>query len=682
MPDSSRTSPAVGIDLGTTNSVVAHLDAFGRPESLRNAEGDLTTPSVVFFDKGGAIVGKEAVLAAEYEPSRIARHAKRDMGENAYQKQIRGESLPPEVVQAIVLRKLKADAESHLGEFSQAVITVPAYFNEPRRKATQDSARLAGIELLDIINEPTAAAIMYGIQQGFLNDQGESAKQETILVYDLGGGTFDATLMEIDGRSYQCIGTHGEVQLGGIDWDRRLVDRLAEEFQNEHKVDPRGDECSYEILLHQAVEAKHALSIRPETTVNLNINGLRSRITINRETFDSITRDLLDRTLASVARLLEMTKKSWNDLTQLVLVGGSTRMPMVHERLERESGLTVDRSLSPDEAVAHGAALYAGLLLGSEESERRKISVENVNSHDLGILVTYPDSKDPDQKHRRILIPRNTPLPASQTEPCQTAKFDQRSVLVEVVEGGDDLGRGATKIAKCVVTKLPPELPAGIPVNVVFNYQGNGRLTVEAIVPTTNRKAVLEIERAAGLSEERIAKWKARIEEGMTDRSVEAGIIVETDDRARAEGSSTPPPARLSASPPPLPSATSDPAPRPATASTPAARQSAPKPLGSPKPLGVPKKPGAPRRLGEPATPAPKQLGVPQPVPKPLGQPLAGGSSGPKPLGQPVTAPKPLGQPQPGPSVEPDATTPPLKKEAATKGSWKDRAKRVSAGDE
>jgi len=399
------------------------------------------------------------------------------------------------------------------------VITVPAYFNEPRRKATQDAARLAGIELLDIINEPTAAAITYGIQQGFLNAEGESLKQETVLVYDLGGGTFDCTLMEIDGQNYNCVGTLGEMQLGGIDWDDRIVDHLADEWQKVHGNDPRQDECAREVLLHAAIEAKHSLSTRPQAAVPLSIGGKRSRIVLTRQTFESSTKELLDRTLTSVNSLLSMTKRSWQDLTQLVLVGGSTRMPMVPAMLARESGLPIDSSLSPDEAVAHGAALYAAMLLDPLQGDggSRRIVVQNVNSHDLGVMVSDAASG---ARGRQVLIPRNSPLPTSRTVCNQTARFDQRSVRIEVVEGSEETAEGVAKIGKVVVRDLPAELPAGTPVEVTFNYERNGRLQVEARMPTLGRQATLEIDRASSLSEEQVAYWDGRIAAGMPDSSV------------------------------------------------------------------------------------------------------------------------------------------------------------------
>ncbi|MBI2479338.1 MAG: Hsp70 family protein, partial [Planctomycetia bacterium] len=257
---SKPSESAVGIDLGTTFSVVAHLDRDSKPITLANDEGELTTPSVVFFDKGGAIVGREAIKAAEFEPWRVARFAKRDMGDGFYHKPILGHQLPPEVIQALILKKVKHDAELRIGAIAKAVITVPAYFNEPRRKATQDAGRLAGLDVLDIINEPTAAAIAYGVQQGFLSTSGEAHERERILVYDLGGGTFDVTLMEIDGRRFNAIATAGDVRLGGIDWDQCIAELVNQQFQAEHGLNLQDDAAARESLLDESSRVKHTLT--------------------------------------------------------------------------------------------------------------------------------------------------------------------------------------------------------------------------------------------------------------------------------------------------------------------------------------------------------------------------------------------------------------------------------------
>ena len=519
---------AVGIDLGTTFSAVAFLDDDGRPVTVRNAEGDLITPSVVFLDKSGCIVGKEAVNAAEFEPQRVARFMKRDMGESVFSKTLRGEQLPPEVLQAVVLRKLRMDAELQLGPIKRAVITVPAFFNEPCRKATMDAGRLAGIEVLDIINEPTAAAICYGIQQGFINREGAAAQREVVLIYDLGGGTFDVTLMEINGTKYRALATGGDVYLGGADWDQRLMDYLAEEFQKQCGSDPRQDPASAEALLHRAIETKHALSAREEMSVFVSMNGQRARISVTRAKFEELTADLLDRTLLTVRKMIRdaETALARNEtgnapidlnVTRLLLVGGSTRMPAVIRMLEKECELVPDRSLSPDEAVAHGAAVYAGLLLKQGAVRLKGISLTNVSSHDLGVLGVEKETGRP---RRSRMIRANTPLPIAVTKTFPLSRHGQSSVRIDVIEGGDDTGNNSTAIGRCTVQGLPTGLPAQTPVAVTFKYARNGRLTVKANLPTIGRDANLVIDRAAGLNEADFDRWQLRLNEGLTDASV------------------------------------------------------------------------------------------------------------------------------------------------------------------
>ncbi|MFT7642369.1 MAG: molecular chaperone DnaK [Pirellulaceae bacterium] len=505
--------PIIGIDLGTTFSVIGTLDVDGKPQTILNLEGDLTTPSAVYFHPDEIVVGKEAVKVAPFEPGLIARFVKRDVGKTTYSKSIKGIRLPPEVIQALILSKLRDDAKHKVGDFSKCVITVPAFFNEPRRKATMDAGRIAGLEVLDIINEPTAAAIAYGVQQGFLAASGEAASQELVLVYDLGGGTFDVTLMEIEGLRYTALSTAGDVHLGGIDFDRRLVDHLAEQFQTEHNLDPREDERGLQSLIQEAEDAKRSLTSRGEVMVHLAHGGHRSRVKVTREQFDSLTSDLLQRTVFTANKVLREGKRTWSDVTRILLVGGSTRMPMVQEAIEKESGITVDRSLSPDEAVAHGAAIYAGFLAEGSSDKRPEFVVDNVNSHDLGVLAF---ERKTGMQRRQTLIPRNTKLPATGKGGFVTRHDNQTNVVVNVVEGGDASGKNATHIGKCTVSGLPDGLPAKSKVVVRFQYASNGRLEISASVPEINCEATMTIERAAGLSDEEIASWKEKLETGLS----------------------------------------------------------------------------------------------------------------------------------------------------------------------
>ncbi|MEM9942384.1 MAG: Hsp70 family protein [Planctomycetota bacterium] len=501
----------VGIDLGTTFSVVAHLDRDQKPTTIPNDEGDLSTPSVIFFDSSGTVVGNEAINAAEFEPARSARYAKRDVGSEIFHKKILGHTFPPEVLQAIVLRKLKDDAELKIGKFSKAVITVPAYFNEPRRKATQDAGTLAGIEVLDIINEPTAAAIAFGVKEGFIDQEGVAEKNERVLVYDLGGGTFDVTLMDISGSEFNTIATAGDVHLGGIDWDLRILDFLADQFQEQHGNDPREDASATLKLRQLATRAKKTLTARDTAQVRFAFENQRSNLEVSRVEFEEITEDLVERTKLTVNRLLREASIKWNDVSRLLLVGGSTRMPMIHTMLEKESGLSVDRSLSPDEAVAHGAAVYADILMRRGRGDDT-FKVSNVNSHDLGVLGLDPKTK---KAVRQIMIPRNSKIPVIKSRKFVTSKDSQKEVVVTVVEGGTDRGVGATKIGKCRVTELPEGLVKGSPVNVTFKYSSDGRLTVNADLPTADVRARTIIERASGMTRQEVAEWKTRLADGI-----------------------------------------------------------------------------------------------------------------------------------------------------------------------
>lgn len=509
---------AIGIDLGTTFSVVAYLDSTGRPCTIPNSEGDLITPSVVLLEGNSAVVGKEAVKASGMEPELIADFAKRDMGSKFYSKKVGGEQYPPEVIQSLILEKLKRDAELKVGPIDKAVVTVPAFFNEPRRKATQDAAQLAGLKILDIINEPTAAAIAFGYQVGFLDAKGQTRKKETILVYDLGGGTFDVTLMEIEGADFTAIATGGDVFLGGIDWDRRLADYIADKFRDKHHgFDPRQDPAGIQRLLKEAEDAKRTLSARDQVTVTFEHVGQGIRLPITRAEFEEMTQDLLERTRFTIRSVLKEARLQWTDLTRLLLVGGSSRMPMVQRMLEEESGMKVDRSLSPDEAVAHGAALYAGLLLAqqgggnSPSASKPAMRVRNVSSHDLGVLSKDPATGRP---LNSVIIPRNTVLPVTKGKRYKTAKLGQKNIVINVIEGGDSAGRNSTPIGRCTIKDLPADLPAGTVVEVFFTYGENGRLKVEGRLPELKRKAILSIERASGLNDENLGAWDRKMKAG------------------------------------------------------------------------------------------------------------------------------------------------------------------------
>ncbi len=506
-------TPIVGIDLGTTFSVVARLDEQGQPVTLVNAEGDRMTPSVVLFDGQDVVVGKEALKAISTEADRVAECSKRDMGSRVFHKVFQGKQYPPEVIEAWILNKLRRDTQQQIGPFRQVVITVPAYFDEVRRKATQDAGYMAGFEVLDIINEPTAAAVAFGLQQGILNPQGPPAsghadQPRRILVYDLGGGTFDVTVMEIRGTQFNALATDGDVQLGGYDWDQRLVDLVAEEFIREHYVDPREDPGTAGKLWRECEDAKRTLSARSKASVACDYRGFSSRVEVTRKQFEEATHDLLDRTRFTTQQTLKAAKLDWADIDRVLMVGGSTRMPMVHHMLRNLSGREPDASVAADEAVAHGAALRAGLLLDEQQGKPSSFSIHNVNSHSLGVV-----GRDRQTGRRRngILIARNTSLPAANKRTFRTQKADQRSILVQIVEGESPSADDCTQIGRCSVRDLPPGLPAQSPVDVMFQYQPNGRLKVRVTVPDTDRQVETEIVRENSLSKEHLDGWRRYI---------------------------------------------------------------------------------------------------------------------------------------------------------------------------
>ncbi|NLE36912.1 MAG: Hsp70 family protein [Pirellulaceae bacterium] len=501
----------VGIDLGTTNSAVAWVDATGRTAMVRNADGELLTPSVVLFEDSLVIVGKEARRLAIVEPDRVAEWVKRDMGHEVYSRPIRDAYLPPEVIQACILRRLKADLTDALGPDVGVVITVPAYFDEPRRKATADAASMAGIDVRDIVNEPTAAALAFGESIGYLSGGGDVAAEMTVLVYDLGGGTFDVTLLRLAPGNVQCLATDGDVMLGGHDWDMRLFHHLARAFQRERGTDPSRDPVSAGRLLEQAVELKHTLSARTRATAVVRHGDKSFEAAVTRDEFKELTADLLERTLQTSRETLAAAQMTWSDVDRLLLVGGATRMPMVVEAVEKLTGLAPDRSVNPDEAVARGAALYARYVLagGTRDSEQaaREVgfAVTNVNAHGLGVRGIDPATL---RETNVKLIARNTPLPASHTEKFTTKAENQRTIVIEVLQGENSDPVECASIGRTVLADLPPGLPKGHPVEVSFTYETNGRLDVRAVVPRTGREVSLSLQREGSLSNERLDEWK------------------------------------------------------------------------------------------------------------------------------------------------------------------------------
>lgn len=504
---------SIGIDLGTTYSVMAHVNDSGRPETIPNAEGDLLTPSVVLFDDTDVIVGKEAAKARATELENVADCPKRQIGQQLYSKKFGDRQYPPEALQGWILNKLKHDATRVVGSFDNAVVTVPAYFDETRRKATQDSGFIGGLHVQDIINEPTAAAIAYGYQAGWIDLSGELKEDSiNVLVYDLGGGTFDVTLMEVKQDEFRTIATDGDMRLGGEDWDQRLIDHVAGHFQGQTGIDPRTNSNSLGKLMRDCKAAKETLSARSRAHVECTCGSASLTVEIKRDDFQKMTLDLIDRTDFTIRQTLKAGGMKWTDVDKVLLVGGSTRMPAVREMLGSLAGTPPDTSLSPDEAVAHGAALRAAMLSSHESSTFRPAKIRNVNSHSLGIVANEIGTGVPQVV---TLIPRNTPLPVISRKVFKTHKPDQESFLIKIVEGESPTPGECSQLGRCSIWDLPESLPKGTRVEVKFGYAANGRLGIKVKIGGQDRRAFrYEIQRPSSLTPEQLDQWREYICDG------------------------------------------------------------------------------------------------------------------------------------------------------------------------
>jgi len=499
---------AVGIDLGTTFSAIARLNSAGRPEVLANLEGDKTTPSVVLIEEHDVVVGREACKAMATDMDRIAECAKRELGSRSYHRQLGGCEYPPEVIQAWILRKLCHDVKDQIGDVRQAVITVPAYFDEVRRKATQDAGYIAGLDVLDIINEPTAAVLAFGFQLGRLLPDSTEVEPVRVLVYDLGGGKFDITIMEIGAGEFVTLATDGDLQLGGRDWDQRLVDHVAEVFRQRYGSDPRMDPNAFGRLLRECEDAKRTLSVRQKAVVNCEMRGQVDRVELTRQQFEEMTRDLLERTAFTTRQVLQTAGMGWDQVDRVLLVGGATRMPCVARMLRELSGKEPDTSVSPDEAVAQGAALHAGFVLERLQGRSPRLRIRNVNSRSLGIAATDPKTS---RRQTAFLIPRNTPLPAKAKRIFRTLKADQKSIVAQIVEGESADPQECAQIGKCAVRNLPDNLPAGTPIEVRFQYRDNGRLQVLVSVVGLAENVTHEIHRENNLTAVDRDYWRRQV---------------------------------------------------------------------------------------------------------------------------------------------------------------------------
>jgi molecular chaperone DnaK len=510
--------PVVGIDLGTTYSAVATLDDRGQPVTLPNRDGDMLTPSaILLLDDGTAVVGQAALDVAQEQPDRVATLVKRRMGLASLGRPVAGKEFRPETLSAIILRKLVQDAELRVGPVSKAVITVPAYFDDTRRKATHDAGRIAGLDVLDILDEPTAAALAYSFQRGHAVPSPQATltdRPQTVLVYDLGGGTFDVTVVKLLPKRFQVLAIEGDVRLGGKDWDDRIVNHVAEAFRAQYGEDPREDPQSLAVLQAASERAKRTLSKLDQASVTVNHAGRKLAVPLSRREFEGLTRDLLTRTRLTTQQVLRQAGLGWDQIDRVLLVGGSTHMPMTGTMLRDLSGRPPDNSLAVSEVVARGAAIHAGILearsgaatnLPSGAAHVLADVVEiSVNAHSLGIEVR----KDADRLND-ILIPKNTQLAAAASRVYYTLADNQSKVRVRVLQGEAHQADACIAVGECWIDGLPPTLPKGSPVQVRCAVAANGLIDVMALDMTSGRMARAEIHRSSGLSDDEIARESA-----------------------------------------------------------------------------------------------------------------------------------------------------------------------------
>jgi len=502
----------VGIDLGTTFSTLAQLDDDGNPVALPNEDGDVETASLIVLGEGGSvIVGPSRMRAAMEEPENVVERIKRHMGAHDFTRTYQGRAITPEFLSALILMKLRQDGEKQIGPIGNAVVTVPYYFNDARRKATQDAGRIAGLNVIDIINEPTAATLTYAWLRGELGDVSEaSAEPRKALVYDLGGGTFDVTVVEYTPLRFRVLATDGDVKLGGVDWTDRLVDHVAEEFKARHGIDPRDALASRRLLFGDCDMAKHDLSEQQDTVINCRHEGKAVTVRVTRHEFQKMTADLLQRTADTTELVLQEAKCPPENLDAVVMVGGSTLMPQVRSMVEDLTGKKPYEQISPFTAVAQGAAIHAAILEAkhrgddSELAEKvrrmlRAVKQENVNSHALGVVVTVDRQKG--KGKNRVMIPKNTQLPVHVEQVFETITENQERITIQVLEGDAPDPFACSLLGKCRVRDLPKKLPKGSPVEVSYAFDGAGRIVVSAREKTSGKEATIEIERRSGLND-------------------------------------------------------------------------------------------------------------------------------------------------------------------------------------
>ncbi|TCP32334.1 molecular chaperone DnaK [Scopulibacillus darangshiensis] len=489
-------SKIIGIDLGTTNSCVAVMEG-GEATVIPNPEGNRTTPSVVSFKNGERQVGEVAKRQAVTNPNTIM-SIKRHMGTD-YKVEVEGKEYTPQEVSAIILQKLKSDAESYLGEtVEQAVITVPAYFNDAERQATKDAGKVAGLDVLRIINEPTAASLAYGLEKG---------EDQTILVYDLGGGTFDVSILELGDGIFEVRSTAGDNRLGGDDFDQVIIDYLTQEFKKENGIDLSNDKMALQRLKDAAEKAKKDLSGVTQTQISLpfitaDASGPKHlELTLSRAKFEELSSDLVERTMGPTRQALSDAGMSSSEIDKVILVGGSTRIPAVQDAIKKLTGKDPHKGVNPDEVVALGAAIQAGVLAGDvKDVVLLDVTPLSLGIETMGAVFTK-------------LIERNTTIPTSKSQIFSTAADNQTSVDIHVLQGEREMAADNKTLGRFQLTDIPPA-PRGIPqIEVTFEIDANGIVNVKAKDKGTNKEQSITIKSSSGLSEDEIEKMVKDAEE-------------------------------------------------------------------------------------------------------------------------------------------------------------------------